>query len=42
LHEAGASLNSIAASLNNHGLRAPSGRRWHPVTVARLLYRTQP
>jgi EAL domain-containing protein (putative c-di-GMP-specific phosphodiesterase class I) len=39
LHEAGASLHTIAASLNQDGLRTRAGRRWHPATVARLLYR---
>ncbi|MCU1590790.1 MAG: Signaling protein ykoW [Frankiales bacterium] len=39
LHESGASLHTIAARLNADGLRTPNGRRWHPATVARLLYR---
>jgi diguanylate cyclase (GGDEF)-like protein/PAS domain S-box-containing protein len=39
LHESGASLHTIAASLNADGLRTAGGRRWHPATVARLLYR---
>jgi diguanylate cyclase (GGDEF)-like protein/PAS domain S-box-containing protein len=41
LHESGDSLHTIAASLNADGLRTPSGRRWHPATVARLLYRPE-
>ena len=38
LHDGGASLHTIAASLNRDGLRTATGRRWHPATVARLLY----
>jgi diguanylate cyclase (GGDEF)-like protein/PAS domain S-box-containing protein len=38
LHESGASLHTIAAGLNQDGLRTRAGRRWHPATVARLLY----
>jgi diguanylate cyclase (GGDEF)-like protein/PAS domain S-box-containing protein len=41
LHEAGLSLASIAASLNKDGRRTAAGRRWHPVTVARLIYRAR-
>ncbi|MCU1623130.1 MAG: hypothetical protein JWL79_1975 [Frankiales bacterium] len=39
LHEAGASLHTIAASLNRSHGPSSAGRRWHPSTVARLLYR---
>jgi diguanylate cyclase (GGDEF)-like protein/PAS domain S-box-containing protein len=38
LHESGASLHTIAASLNRDGARTRAGRRWHPASVARLLY----
>jgi diguanylate cyclase (GGDEF)-like protein/PAS domain S-box-containing protein len=41
LHEAGESLHTIAARLNADGHRTASGRRWHPATVARLMYRNQ-
>ncbi|MCW2571642.1 MAG: hypothetical protein JWO88_1700 [Frankiales bacterium] len=42
LHESGLSLASIAASLNRDGRRTSAGRRWHPATVARLIYRARP
>jgi diguanylate cyclase (GGDEF)-like protein/PAS domain S-box-containing protein len=38
LHDGGASLHTIAAGLNQGGYRTRAGRRWHPATVARLLY----
>ena len=38
LHDAGASLRAIGATLTAEGYR-PRGRRWHPTTVARLLAR---
>jgi diguanylate cyclase (GGDEF)-like protein/PAS domain S-box-containing protein len=38
LHDAGASLHTIAAGLNREGARTRAGRRWHPASVARLLY----
>jgi diguanylate cyclase (GGDEF)-like protein/PAS domain S-box-containing protein len=38
LHESGASLHTIAAGLNREGARTRAGRRWHPASVARLLY----
>ncbi|MDX6266751.1 MAG: hypothetical protein QOD70_1491 [Frankiales bacterium] len=38
MHEAGASLHTIAASLNRSDVPSTSGRRWHPSTVARLLF----
>jgi diguanylate cyclase (GGDEF)-like protein/PAS domain S-box-containing protein len=38
MHEAGASLHTIAASLNRDHVPSSSGRRWHPSTVARLLF----
>jgi diguanylate cyclase (GGDEF)-like protein len=41
LHDTGASLHSIAAWLNSEGRRTPSGKRWHPATVARVLYRRE-
>lgn len=37
LTAAGASPRTIAAALNQQGLLAPSGRRWHPTSVTRLL-----
>jgi predicted signal transduction protein with EAL and GGDEF domain len=37
MHEAGASLHTIAARLNANGTRTRAGRRWSPATVARLL-----
>jgi len=33
----GASLHTVAAILNNQGLRTPRGLRWHPRSVARSL-----
>ncbi|MCW2614869.1 MAG: hypothetical protein JWN08_1863, partial [Frankiales bacterium] len=33
----GASLHTIAAALNGEGLSAPSGARWHPRSVARVV-----
>lgn len=33
----GASLATIAAALNSEGFRAPTGQRWHRVSVARAL-----
>jgi hypothetical protein len=41
MHESGVSLHSIASSLNRDGHRTAQGKRWHPATVARLIYRTQ-
>jgi diguanylate cyclase (GGDEF)-like protein/PAS domain S-box-containing protein len=38
LHDAGASLHTIAAGLNRGGYRTRAGRRWHPATIALLLY----
>jgi hypothetical protein len=35
LSQAGASLHTIAAALNCEGVPSPSGRRWHPQSVAR-------
>ena len=37
MHEAGASLHTIAAGLNAKDTRTRAGRRWSPATVARLL-----
>lgn len=37
MHRDGASLRTIAAALNQAGSRPPSGRRWHPASVARAL-----
>jgi diguanylate cyclase (GGDEF)-like protein/PAS domain S-box-containing protein len=42
LHEAGASLHTIAAGLNREGARTATGLRWHPASVARLLVATEP
>jgi diguanylate cyclase (GGDEF)-like protein/PAS domain S-box-containing protein len=39
MQDEGASLHTIAANLNQRGLRTSSGRRWQAATVARLLYR---
>jgi EAL domain-containing protein (putative c-di-GMP-specific phosphodiesterase class I) len=33
----GASLNTIAAALNNAGIRTANGTRWHAASVARLI-----
>ncbi|MDX6275035.1 MAG: hypothetical protein QOJ92_2245 [Frankiales bacterium] len=38
LHESGASLNTIAASLNRAGSKTHGGLRWHAASVARLLF----
>jgi hypothetical protein len=38
LHEVGASLNTIAASLNRAGAKTDGGLRWHAASVARLLF----
>ncbi|MDQ1701766.1 MAG: diguanylate cyclase, partial [Frankiaceae bacterium] len=40
LQDNGASLSTIAARLNQTGVRTAAGRRWHTATVARLLYDT--
>ena len=37
LHGEGASLHTIAAALNAEGRRTPSGPRWTPTTVARVV-----
>lgn len=37
LHQEGASVGSIASALNREGYVAPTGRRWHPTSVARAL-----
>jgi EAL domain-containing protein (putative c-di-GMP-specific phosphodiesterase class I) len=37
----GASLNTIAAALNNAGERTNSGTRWHAASVARLINKIQ-
>jgi diguanylate cyclase (GGDEF)-like protein/PAS domain S-box-containing protein len=37
MHDAGASLHTIAAKLNADGERTPSGARWHARTVARVV-----
>jgi EAL domain-containing protein (putative c-di-GMP-specific phosphodiesterase class I) len=37
LHREGASLITIAASLNNDGYRTPVGLRWHSSSVARAI-----
>jgi len=37
MHRQGASPASIAAALNQDGVAAPGGKRWHRVTVARLI-----
>jgi DNA invertase Pin-like site-specific DNA recombinase len=39
LHEGGASLRSIAATLEAEGHRPKRGDRWHPQTVARVIAR---
>ena len=39
LHGSGASLHSIAAVLNQSGTRTPTGARWHPRSVARVVAR---
>lgn len=40
LHREGDSLRSIAATLNNEGRAAKRAGEWHPVTVKRVLERT--
>ena len=42
LHAQGASLRSIAETLNAEGRRTKRGARWHPQTVARILERVVP
>jgi hypothetical protein len=37
LHHGGASVATIAASLNAEGLRTPAGLRWHGSSVARVI-----
>jgi diguanylate cyclase (GGDEF)-like protein/PAS domain S-box-containing protein len=37
LHRAGASLATIAAGLNAEQFQSPSGHRWHPASVARVI-----
>jgi hypothetical protein len=37
MHAVGASLDTIAAALNQEGLRTPSGLRWHRSMVARVV-----
>ena len=37
MHRQGASPASIAAALNQDGVAAPGGKRWHRVTVAQLV-----
>jgi DNA invertase Pin-like site-specific DNA recombinase len=39
LHQGGASLRAIAATLDREGRRPKRGARWHPQTVARVLDR---
>jgi DNA invertase Pin-like site-specific DNA recombinase len=39
LHRAGASLRSIAATLDAEGRKPKRGDRWHPQTIARVLER---
>jgi diguanylate cyclase (GGDEF)-like protein len=39
MHRSGASLNTIAAALNNTGERTLRGTRWHPRSVARVIAR---
>jgi DNA invertase Pin-like site-specific DNA recombinase len=39
LHEQGASLRAIAATLTVENIKPKRGRRWHPTTVARVLNR---
>jgi hypothetical protein len=33
------SVRSIAEALNDQGIRAPRGNKWHPTAVSRLLKR---
>jgi diguanylate cyclase (GGDEF)-like protein len=37
LHQDGAPVAAIAATLNAEGVRTPAGRRWHRTSVARVL-----
>jgi hypothetical protein len=37
LHQAGASLRSIASALNREGYGTPAGSRWHPTSVAAVI-----
>ena len=37
LHRDGASIDRIATTLDDEGFRPPTGRRWHPSSVARLI-----
>jgi len=41
LSESGASAHTIAGALNADGLRTPTGKRWHPSSVADLLRRQE-
>jgi DNA invertase Pin-like site-specific DNA recombinase len=42
LRDQGASLRSIAATLDAEGRKPKRGDRWHPTTVARVLERVDP
>lgn len=37
MHRQGASPHTIAAALNQLGIKSPQGARWHPVRVARII-----
>ncbi len=42
MHAEGASVHTIAAALNVMGSRAGAGLRWHPRSVARVIYGERP
>ena len=41
LRDSGASIRSVAMLMNEQGVKS-RGRRWHPITVARVLRRIRP